>query len=297
MPRASRDGVSIYYEYDERTDESSRGREPVVFVQGLGYGRWLWRWQREALAETHDVIVPDTRGTGRSDAGLPPVVPRFPRKLRVPLLSKLGGYSIEGLAADLEAVLADAGVRNAHLVGASLGGMIAQQYAIEYSRTKTLTLCSTSHGGPDAVGIAEETWEHLSETPTGASERETLRHRMRPAFSEQFTNRNPHLMDRLIEWRREQDATDPAREAQSVAVRNFDVSDRLRQIRAPTLVLHGTDDRVIPAGNARLLEEAIPDARLELVEGGSHLFFIEEADQVNETLRSFFGNKATPTQR
>ncbi|ELZ15741.1 alpha/beta hydrolase fold protein [Natrinema thermotolerans DSM 11552] len=284
MPQATRDGVSIYYEY-ERSDGD--GRSPVVFVQGLGFGRWMWRWQREAVADEYDVIAPDNRGTGRSDVGLPPLVARLPGTLRGLVLLKLAGYSIGGLAADLEAVLDDAGVYDAHIVGASMGGMIAQRYALEYSRATSLTLFCTSHGGPDAAPVPDETQEHMFDTPDGATERQVLRHRMRPAFNERFTNRNPHLVDRILEWRLEQDADDPAREAQAAAVQGFDVSDRLERLRVPTLVCHGTADQVVPVVNARLLEEKISDSRLELFEDGSHLFFIEEADAVNESLLAF----------
>ncbi|WP_255169492.1 alpha/beta fold hydrolase [Natrononativus amylolyticus] len=281
MPRATSDGVSIYYERDDGEDV------PVVFVQGLGYGRWMWRWQREAVAGDHEVIAPDNRGTGRSEAGLPPVVPKLPRKLRAALLAGPLSYSVEGMAADLEAVLEDAGVREAHVVGASLGGMVAQAYALEYARAKTLTLCCTTHGGSDALAIPEETMAHLGSTPKGASEREVARHRMRPAFTERFTNRNPHLMDRIVEWRLEQDASDPAREAQGGAALAHDVGDRLGEIRVPTLVLHGTDDRVVPVENGELLAEKIPDTRLETFDGGSHLFFIEDDDRVTERLLAF----------
>jgi len=284
MPQATRDGVSIYYERDESDGD---GTAPVVFVQGLGFGRWMWRWQREAVADRYDVIAPDNRGTGRSDVGLPPLVPRLPGMLRGLVLLKLAGYSMSGLAADLEAVLDDAGIYNAHIVGASMGGMIAQRYAIEYTRAKSLTLCCTSHGGPDAAPVPEETQKHMFETPDGATERGIIRHRMRPAFTERFTNRNPHLMDQIIEWRLEEDAGDPAREAQGAAVQGFDVSDRLGRVRVPTLILHGTDDRVVPVENARLLEEKLPNGRLELIEGGSHLFFIEDDDLVNEYLLAF----------
>lgn len=290
MPQATRDGVSIYYEYDRSEGD---GHAPVVFVQGLGFGRWMWRWQREAVASEYDVVAPDNRGTGRSDTGLPPLVSRLPGKLRAPVLLKLAGYSIGGLAADLEAVLDDAGIYDAHIVGASMGGMIAQRYAIEYSRAKSLTLCCTSHGGPDAAPVPDETQAHMFDTPDGASERETLRHRMRPAFTERFTNRNPHLMDQILEWRLEQDADDPAREAQAAAVLNFDVSDRLDGLRIPTLILHGTDDRVVPVENARLLAEKISNSRLELLEGGSHLFFIENAADVTEQLLAFLDEQET----
>ncbi|SDC68626.1 alpha/beta fold hydrolase [Natrinema hispanicum] len=284
MPQATRDGVSIYYERDESDGD---GTAPVVFVQGLGFGRWMWRWQREAVADRYDVIAPDNRGTGRSDVGLPPLVPRLPGLLRGLVLLKLAGYSMDGLAADLEAVLDDAGIYNAHIVGASMGGMIAQRHAVEYTRAKSLTLCCTSHGGPDAAPVPEETQEHMFETPDGADERGTIRHRMRPAFTERFTNRNPHLMDQIIEWRLEQDADEPAREAQGAAVQGFDISDRLERVRVPTLILHGTDDQVVPVENARLLEEKLPNSRLELIEGGSHLFFIEDDKLVSEHLIEF----------
>ncbi|MDS0476319.1 alpha/beta hydrolase [Natrinema sp. 1APR25-10V2] len=284
MPQATRDGVSIYY---EREGGDGDGSAPVVFVQGLGFGRWMWRWQREAVAPGYEVVAPDNRGTGRSDVGLPPLVPRLPGTLRALIVLKLAGYSIGGLAADLEAVLENAGIYDAHIVGASMGGMIAQRYALEYTRTKSLTLLCTSHGGPDAAPVPDETQEHMFETPDGANERETLRHRMRPAFNERFTNRNPHLIDQILEWRLEQDADDPGREAQAAAVQNFDVSDRLDGLRVPTLILHGTNDQVVPVENARLLEEKITDSRLELVEGGSHLFFIEDDEYVNERLLEF----------
>ncbi|WP_049928979.1 alpha/beta fold hydrolase [Halopiger goleimassiliensis] len=286
MPRATRDGVSIYYERDDGEGT------PVVFVQGLSFGRWMWRWQREAVAGEYGVIAPDNRGTGRSEAGLPPLVSRLPRKLRAPIILKLAGYTIAGLAADLEAVLDDAGVRSAHIVGASMGGMIAQQYAVDYDRAETLSLLCTTHGGPESLPVPEETQERMFDVPSGASERETIRHRMRPAFNDRFTNRNPHLMDRIIEWRLEQDADDPAREAQAAAVLEFDLHDRLHEIRVPTLVLHGTNDRVVPVENGRQLDERLPNARLELIEGGSHCFFIEDAERVNEELLAFLEDHA-----
>ncbi|AEH36172.1 alpha/beta fold hydrolase [Halopiger xanaduensis] len=287
MPRATRDDVSIYYEHEKGGGDGAA--DPVVLLQGLGFGRWMWRWQREALRDKYQVIAPDTRGTGRSDAGLPPLLPRLPGRLRTPLLSRFG-YSIEGLAADLEAVLEDAGVRSAHIVGASLGGMVAQQYAVEYPRASSLTLLCTSHGGPDAAPIPEDVRQQLL-AGGGDGDRKRLRDSMRPVFSERFTNRNPHLMDRIVEWRREQDAGGPARIAQGAAVSNFDVADRLASVRVPTLIMHGTDDRVVPPANARLLAERIPDAELEHVDGGSHCFFVERDDRVNESLLSFLAEQ------
>jgi len=285
MPRASRDGVSIFYEREGEGD-------PVVLIQGLSFGRWMWRWQREALRGEYEVIAPDNRGTGRSDDGLSRLVKGLPGRLRTPVIFKLAGYSVAGLAADLEAVLADAGLHGVHLVGASLGGMIAQRYAIEYGRARTLSLLCTTPGGPDAVPMPEGTVETIYGVPRGVSERERLRRRMRPAFGERFTNRNPHLMDRIVEWRLEQDAEEPARTAQAAAGASFDASEELGRLRVPTLIVHGTDDRVVPVGNAHLLAERLPNARLEIVDGGSHCLFVEHADRVNAALLEFLGEHA-----
>lgn len=287
MAQATNDGVSIHYR------EAGDG-EPVVFLQGLGYGKWMWRWQRDTVAEEYQVLLPDNRGTGRSDTpGIPGPVRKLPGKLRRPVVAKLFGYTIEAMAADLEAVLADAGVRNVHLVGASMGGMIAMQYALTYQRANTLTLLGTTPGGDLAEPIPEETLETIFDVPKGANRREMLRHRMRPAFNERFTNRNPHLLDQLIEWRLEQDASDVARIAQAAAGGGVDIADQLGQIRQPTLVIHGTDDRVVPAANGELLHQRLPNSRLELLEGGSHLCFIEAPAPVNSLVLDFLADEAS----
>lgn len=282
MPTVQRDGVTLYYEYD---DAGGTG-PPLVFVQGLGVGRWSWHWQREAFEE-YGLVFPDNRGTGGSEAALPPIIPRLPRPLRLLLFTKFAGYSTEGLAVDLEAVLADAGVEETHIVGASLGGMIAQQYALDYDRAVSLSLLCTTHGGEEALPIPDETIEQMFDAPEGADERETIRHRMAPAIGEAFVENNPETVEQIIDWRLEQDAGEVARESQGAAGVNFDASDRVHEIQIPTLILHGTDDRVLPVENSELLAEKIPNNRFERIEGGSYLFMIEDSEQVNAHLREF----------
>jgi len=263
MPYADNDGVSLYYETDGPADA-----ETVVFVEGLGYGRWMWRWQRERLVEEYRVVTWDNRGTGDSDA--PP-----------------GPYSIAEMAADLDAVLADAGVDAAHVVGASMGGMVAQQYALDHDRAASLALLCTSPGGDDAVPTPPETQERMFDVPEGADERETIRHRMAPALSDEFVADNDDLIADVVDWRLASDADDAAREAQAAAVAAFDPDGRLGEVDVPALVAHGTADRVLPVENARLLAERLPDAELELFDDGPHLFFVERADAVNDRLLAF----------
>ena len=121
MPTTSNSGVTLHYE--------TTGDGPtVVFVNDAGYGAWLWGWHHDAVAGPYEALVWDLRGTGESDA-------------------PAGPYDVATLAADLEAVLGDHGVRSAHLVGAGLGGMVALEHAREYARAGTLTLLGTTADG------------------------------------------------------------------------------------------------------------------------------------------------------
>jgi 3-oxoadipate enol-lactonase len=267
MPRASNGDVSLAYELDGPADA------PVVaFVEGLGYGRWMWDWQRERLDE-YRTLVWDNRGTGESGA-------------------PEGPYTIAEMAGDLEAVLADAGVDRAHVVGASMGGMIAQQYAVDHDRAATLTLCCTSHGGEDAVPTPPETQERMFDVPEDYDQREAIRYKMEPAMSERFWTEHPDVVEWIVDQRLDSDAPEPARNAQAAAVEAFDSSDRLHEIDEPTLVLHGTADRVLPVENGEQVAAAIPDAELSLVEGGPHLFFVEDADEVTDRIRRFLASHA-----
>jgi pimeloyl-ACP methyl ester carboxylesterase len=285
---ADNDGVSLYYEVDGPeggpADASSSGAaaaggddsDPpptVVFVEGLGYGRWMWQWQADPLAEEYRTVVFDNRGTGDSD------VPAGP-------------YTVAEMAGDLEAVLANAGVESAHVVGASMGGMIAQQYALDYDRAESLALLCTSHGGDEAVPTPPETQERMFGVPADADEREAIRYKMEPAMSDEFWTANDDLIEQIVDWRLAGDAPPTGREAQAAGVAGFDASDEVGDIEIPTLLLHGTDDRVLPVENSRLLHEKLPNSELETFAGGPHLFFIEQADAVTDRLRSFLADVA-----
>lgn len=268
MAWADNDGVELFYSVDG-PDEG----DTVVFIEGLGYGRWMWRWHERTLAETFQTIRWDNRGTGLSD------VPEGP-------------YTISEMAADLEAVLAEHGTDTVHVVGASMGGMIAMQYALEYDRAATLTLMCTSPGGPDAVATPEDVLTHILDAPDGYGERELLEHRMQPAMSDEFAE-SSSLVDQILDWRMEQDASEESRLAQLAAVREFDVSNRLDELDLPTFVMHGTADRILPVENATLLHNRLPSSTLDRYEDGSHLFFIEDRNAVTDAVRSFIETHAS----
>jgi 3-oxoadipate enol-lactonase len=255
MPSVEHDGVSLYYEAD-----GPAGHDTVAFVGDVGYGAWQWGWQHAAVAGPFESLVWDNRGTGRSDA-------------------PDGSYTVGEMAGDLNAVLSDHGARKAHLVGAGLGGMIALRYAIKHSRAKTLTLVGTSPGGL-RFGTSPDVRDRLLAEKTP----EALRKSLRPVVSREMFEAG---LEEVVEWRLADDAALPAQRAQFAAVDSFDVSDRLYEITTPTLVLHGTADRVFPVEGGRALAEGLPRADLREFEDAPHLVHVERSKEVNDELLAF----------
>jgi 3-oxoadipate enol-lactonase len=250
MPTAKRDGVTLHY------DTEGEG-ETVAFVGDAGYGAWQWGWQHGAVAGPRQSLVWDLRGTGRSDA--PP-----------------GPYDVDTLAADFEAVLADAGVDRTHVVGAGLGGMVALRYAREYGRARSLTLFCTA-----ASGAAVDTAALGALHPEGESEA-ALRESLSGALSPSFLESRPDLVDDIAAWRREEDAGAEGVAAQVAAVESFEAGP-LYELTVPALVCWGVDDPVIDPEAARRLVEDLPRATGEPVEG-RHLCFVEHSRPVTERL-------------
>jgi 3-oxoadipate enol-lactonase len=173
-----------------------------------------------------------------------------------------------------------------------MGGMIAQRYALDFDRAASLTLLCTSPGGEIAAPTPPVTQQRMFEVPDGLDEREEIRYKMQPAMTDRLAD-DEELLEQIIDWRLDSDAPDHAREAQGAAVAAFDASEDLGEISVPVLLMHGTDDEVLPAENSELLHERLPDSRLEFVDGGPHLFFIEDSETVNEVMLAFLGERAT----
>nr|WP_321111969.1 alpha/beta hydrolase [Halorussus salinisoli] len=265
MPYADNDGVSIHYEVGG--DGAVESDVPVVLLADAGYGAWQWSWQFPALAGPFEVVIPSTRGTGDSD--------------------ETDSYGIEAMAADLEAVLADHGARKAHLVGAGMGGMVALRYALDFSRARTLTLLGTSPGGPRATPTPDDVLERLEASP---DDPDALRESLEPVSGEELLE-TEELVERIVSWRRDEDADREVQRAHFEAMADFDVSDRLYESTVPALVLHGADDRVVSAENGRLLADGLPKGEFREFPG-EHLFFVERSKAVNDALVGFLTDHA-----
>jgi 3-oxoadipate enol-lactonase len=243
--------------------ESKGDGAPLLLIQGLGYGRWGWEPIVPGLAADHRVISFDNRGIGESD-------------------KPAGPYTAAQMAGDALQVLDEAGVERAHVVGASLGGMVAQELAVAApDRVDRLVLCCTTPGGPDAVPMPEVTLRLFAEAPSLEPEVALRR------FVENALGDDPpvELVDDLFARRLANPPDQAGWQAQAAAGMGFQGVEG--PIEASTLIVHGTADNVVDHRNAALLAARIPGARVELLEGCGHLFFWEQPEASVRILHDF----------
>lgn len=235
--------------------------EPLLLIAGLSHHTAHWGAEfLDALARDFEVITMDNRGTGRSARAE-------------------GRFTLPELAGDVAGVLAALELDSTHILGVSMGGMVAQELALERPQlVRTLILGCTFFGGERAVRTDPEVIESISEAVmSGDRERAVVNgyrvslseaHRADPANYEPFkaaTLDRPVSVSVLL--------------MQLEAIEAFDAADRLASLDVPTLVIHGSEDRMIDARNGEMLAEAIPGARLEILDGVGHLFFWEEPER------------------
>jgi len=232
---------------------------PLLLIHGLGYARWGWEPVVEPLSRSFDVILFDNRGIGESDA--PP-----------------GPYTVAELAADALQVLDEAGVERTHVLGTSLGGMVAQELALAApDRVDRLVLVSTTPGGAESFPMPEQTVQLMT---SGATLRQFVENALAPGA-------DAELVERILRHRERTAQPFDAWSAQAAAGATFDELERIDAIAAPTLVLHGTEDAVVDSRNTALLALRIPNARVELFPGGGHIFFWEQPDRFARVVTEF----------
>jgi 3-oxoadipate enol-lactonase len=257
-------GVSLYW-------EEHGGGEPVVLIPpGTRSGQVWLPFTVPALAKRYRVIIYDQRGVGQSEGP----------KVK---------YSIPLLAADLMALLDAIGIRRAHVLGHSIGGRVALQAALTWPhRTRSLMLCATGAGGqhsargtlsPEAVEqlvaaaykgrsereLGEDSWDQFF-TPAFQREQAALLAELSPRLSNQH-----HDVGILLRYLQ--------------ARGDWDVSGQLHEVRVPTLVVVGTDDKAANhLEQCRFLAAHIPGATLREIAGARHGFFQERPDETNTIL-------------
>jgi pimeloyl-ACP methyl ester carboxylesterase len=273
MTIARVNGIELYYE-----EHGQPEGEPVLLIMGYLLNGAAWGMQIEALASRYQVIAFDNRGAGRSS-------------------QPEGPYTIGEMVDDTLGLLDHLGIASAHVVGASMGGMIAQELALRHpQRVRSLVLMCTSPGGPRSAGyerLLEQTqmtldMQDLTEGQTPERLRDYALQMFTPRFLE---NPGPGFLAMVVSTA-QYPATIAGMHGQAHAIRGHDTYERLPQVTVPTLVLAGTDDVMVDARNAAILAERIPGAKLVMFDGLRHGFNAERPDDVNAVLLDFLAERA-----
>ena len=263
MPRVSHidlDGRRLFH--------ARRGEgEPLLLIQGLSGNHLHWTEPfLDLLARDFDVVAYDHRGIGRSGPAE-------------------AGYSIRDLADDAAAVLDALDIERAHVLGISMGGMVAQELVLRHpERLRTLALGCTSPGGPRAARTDPAIISRLSELLLSGRVGEAMAEGYAYNVSETYA-RDPGGLERLKAIAAELPGELPVMLAQLQAIAGHDTLNRLGAIEVPVLVVHGNEDRILPVANAHLIADAIEQARLEIVNGVGHLFWWERPERSAELVR------------
>jgi 3-oxoadipate enol-lactonase len=269
---AAPDGAAL------RVQAAGRG-QTVLLIHGLGYAAWAGVPLRSHLVRAgYRYLTFDNRGTGGSDK--PP-----------------GPYSIAQLADDVVAVLtAQAAQAPVHVIGYSLGGYVALRLALGHAElVKSLTLIATSAGGPGSTDVPEATraaWRAAA----GRSAAEFARATMPLSFRPGWTQAHPEAFEAILASRLERPTPEHAWQAQyDAGARHLAKGLDVRGIRIPALVLHGTDDRVVPHANGVRLANLLPHAQFHSLEGAGHLSWIEDPTGVAAEIVEFLAHVDSPT--
>jgi len=241
--------------------------EPLLMIQGMSGTHVAWGEPFLApLRESFDVIAFDNRGIG----------------LSAPID---GPFTIVEMAEDAAGLMDELGLESAHVVGISMGGMIAQDLALAHSgRLRSLTLGCTYCGGPGSQLMPEENAGKLMEGLASGDREKALRAgyevNLSPGFrADESTFAAFHEMATSVPAARE------TIQLQIQAIFGHDTSARLGEISTPTLIVHGTEDGVLPYPNGEMIASLMPAARLETLEGVGHMFWWEQPERSAELVR------------
>ncbi|MDX6677949.1 MAG: hypothetical protein QOE31_2001 [Solirubrobacteraceae bacterium] len=236
--------------------------EPLLLIQGMtGHSLHWGEPLLAALERDFELVLYDHRGVGRSAASDQP-------------------FTIADLAADALAVLDGLGIDGAHVLGISMGGMVAQELALAApERVRTLTLGATYCGGDGARFTDETVVNALAAAILSGDPERKIRTGWEFNVSPRFATAEGNL-ERFSQVADQYPITLGMVIAQVQAIMGHDTSERLAQISMPTLVVHGSADQILVASNGELVAGLIPGARLELLDGVGHLFFWEQPERV-----------------
>jgi pimeloyl-ACP methyl ester carboxylesterase len=265
MPTIKTNGIELYYELNG-------GGQPLVLISGLGYPLWQWHRMVPYLAEHFRVITFDNRGVGKSD-------------------KPAGPYTAQMLADDTVGLLTELDIEKAVIMGHSMGGFIAQAIALDRPQVvEKLILCSTNFGGPHHIPITSEAMEVLSDVSSDALTR--FKNGLIISTAPGWAEKNPEMIQEWVEWRLD-NPIDPGPYQAQFAIgigllpEAAAFESKLPQLKVPTLILFGADDKVVPPENATLLAGKIANSKTVIFPNAGHFFPIEIPEVASKAVIEF----------
>jgi len=260
MPFADLNSVRMYYE--------THGQgAPLVFVSGITIDHRFWRQQVRGLQKDFQVTVFDNRDVGRTECAV-------------------NEYEIEDMANDLIALLDHLKLESVHLVGFSMGGFIAQSLSVRYpERIQSLILAGTAARVSNRTRRIIINWLQLA---ASLPREQALKEMMLWTYSTKFFENEQNMKNVLQQLLNGEHMQTLAQfERQAKAQKHSDWTEVSKQIKVPTLVLVGAEERVFSVDDARQLAMLIPDAQLYVFENQAHNLFLENPVEVNEKISAF----------
>jgi len=244
---------------------------PLLLIMGwIGHGGFWGEPFLERLRPHFRVIRFSNRGTGRSDK--PP-----------------GEITVRMMAEDAAGLLSELGVARAHVLGVSMGGMIAQELVLNYPQAvQGLVLGCTNCGFARGPQASPQVMVTLAQSNASTTPRDRVRQFLLAASTPEFVRKQE---EGLLDWvmKTFMDAPTPLDSIgrQFAAITQFDTYERLPQVKAPTLILHGDRDQLVPVGNADVLHERIAGSRVHVIRDAGHMFFWEKPEEAAEAAEEF----------
>ena len=257
--------IEIYYEIHGTG-------EPLVLISGLGYSMWQWHKMVPYLSQHFKVITFDNRGVGKSD-------------------KPAGPYTASMLAADTAGLLNGLGIAKAIIMGHSMGGFIAQAFALEFpERVSKLVLASTNFGGPHHIPVTAEAMAVLTDMKSDPVTR--FKNGLIVSTAPGFAEKNPDMIQEWLSWRIANPLDMTGYQAQlQIGLALMPEAEcfehKLDQITAPALILFGTHDKVVPPANADLLNSRLRNSRIVILSDAGHFFPIEVPEMAAKAVIQF----------
>lgn len=249
--------------------ESHGEGEPLVLIPGFASATWSWYKVVPELSKHFRVITFDPRGIGRSVDAAP------------------GKLDVRGFADDVIAILDHLEIPRSNILGTSFGGFVAQVIACDFpERVKSAVLACTSMGGLSHIRPEPGILRAFVPDPT-ITPGEHVRKFIRPAFTDEFCELYPDVIEDVCRRRDSARVTEAVYMAQVHTAMTFDATSWIDAVKCPVLIVSGDRDRVVPPGNSEELASRIAGAKLEIIENGSHMVFIENHEAFNRAVLNF----------